>query len=297
MRCCWLLGLAGLGGLAEAASYTFIVAGLGGETHYAEKFDSQANSVAEAARRVAADPAQVILLTGEAARREGLREALQDLAQKVQPGDTVAVYLIGHGSYDGEVYKFNLPGPDIDGAELAELLNALPARAQLVVNASSASGAVFEPWARDGRTVVTATRSGTERNATRFAEYWALAMFSDEADINKNGVVTAAEAFEYTSRRVADSYTDEGTLATEHPQLHDDGAARFEVARLAARVQASPAEERLMNERDRLENEIASLRERRAQLEGDAYLDALQELLLQLALVQREIDALSGTSQ
>jgi hypothetical protein len=290
----WALGLSGLATIGDAAPYTVVVAGLGGEAPYAQQFETQAASVAEAARRAAADPAHVIVLTGADAARESLQSQLQTLATTVQPGDSVAVYLIGHGSYDGETYKFNLPGPDIDGQQLADLLNGLPARAQLVVNATSASGAVLEPWAREGRTVVTATRSGAERNATRFAEHWALALFADEADVNKNGVVTAAEAFDYTSRKVSDSYTADGTLATEHPQLHGDGAAGFEVARLAARVEASPAQERLMTERDRLEQEIASLRERRAQMDNDAYLDALQALLLQLALVQRELDGLAG---
>ena len=26
--------------------------------------------------------------------------------------------LIGHGSYDGAEYKFNIPGPDLTGAEI-----------------------------------------------------------------------------------------------------------------------------------------------------------------------------------
>ena len=78
--------------------------------------------------------------------------------------------LVGHGSYDGEAYKLNLPGPDIDGDEFLSLLAAVPARSQLIVNTTSASGATLEAWAGDGRTLITATRSGIERNATRFAD-------------------------------------------------------------------------------------------------------------------------------
>ena len=45
--------------------------------------------------------------------------------------------LIGHGSYDGAEYKFNIPGPDLTGAELASLLDHIPAQRQLVVNMTS----------------------------------------------------------------------------------------------------------------------------------------------------------------
>jgi hypothetical protein len=101
--------------------------------------------------------------------------------------------LVGHGSYDGEAYKLNLPGPDIDGDEMAKLLAAVPARSQLVVNATSASGSILEKWKADGRTVITATRSGFERNATRFAQHFAAALAAGSADINKNGAITAQE--------------------------------------------------------------------------------------------------------
>jgi hypothetical protein len=149
---------------------------------------------------------------------------------------------------------------------------------------------VLETWAAEGRTVITATRSGAERNATRFAEYWAAALSADEADINKNGVITAQEAFDYAARGVAESYESEGTLATEHPQLVGDRAAAFDVARLQARVMDTPVLVALNTERDELEEQIAALRLRREEL-GEDYLTQLQALLVQLALVQQRIDA------
>jgi hypothetical protein len=141
--------------------------------------------------------------------------------------------------------------------------------------------------------VITATRSGAERNATRFAEYWAAALSDDAADVNKNGVITAQEAFDYASRRVAESYESEGTLATEHPQLAGDNAAAFDVARLMARVVTTPEQASLYAERDDLEEQIAALRLRRAEL-GDDYLTQLQALLVKLALVQERLDAAEG---
>ncbi|HLF13037.1 MAG TPA: hypothetical protein VJA26_17690 [Gammaproteobacteria bacterium] len=282
---------------AHAESYYLIVGGLGGEPLYEEQFQNHTAALAAVARRTAGNEARVTVLTGEGASREALEKSLVSLSGKAKAADTLAVFLVGHGSFDGDAYKLNLPGPDIDGEELGRLLAAVPARSQLIVNATSASGAVLETWAADGRTVITATRSGFERNATRFAEHWAAALSSEAADINKNGVITAQEAFDYASRAVADSFESEGTLATEHPQLAGDTAARFNVARLQAQPVATPALERLNAQLQTIEGQLDELRARRAQMEPDAYLNELQELLVQLALVQRQIDDAQGAVQ
>jgi hypothetical protein len=275
---------------ARAELYYLIVGGLGGEPKYEEAFEKEAQSLAGAARRTVGDESRIIVLSGEAATREALRSSLADLAGRVGKSDQLAVFLVGHGSFDGSQYKFNLPGPDVDGQELAALLDDVPARAELVVNATSASGAVLETWAGENRIVITATRSGAERNATRFAEHWADALSDEEADENKNGIITAQEAFDFASRKVADSYESEGTLATEHPQLVGELAGRFDVARLEARRADTPELQALTDKLESLESQVAELRLRREEMPQDEYLQQLQDLLVQLALVQRQID-------
>ncbi len=275
---------------AQAESYYLIVSGIGGQTQYEERFLAQADSLASAARRTLGDDSLVTVLSGDGATREALSSELDRLAGNTSADDSVAIFLLGHGSHDGEIYKFNIPGPDIDGDAFAELLNAIPAERQLVVNATSASGAVLETWAGENRLLVTATRSGGERNATRFGEYWAEAMSSDEADANKNGAITVQEAFEFSERMVADSYEGAGNLATEHPQLVGDTAGSFNVALLEARVATTAELEVLIGELTDLEEQIEILRSQREEMENDVYLGQLQELLLDLALVQREID-------
>jgi hypothetical protein len=168
----------------------------------------------------------------------------------------------------------------------------VPARNQLIVNATSASGAVLETWAGDGRAVITATRSGRERNATRFAEHWAGALSSADADVNKNGSVSAQEAYDYAARRTVESFESDGQLATEHSEIRGDIASGFEVSRLTARVTVSPAVAALQQRAEDLEEQIAALRLRREEL-GDAYLPQLQALLIELAEVQEQIDAAS----
>jgi hypothetical protein len=276
---------------ARAELYYLIVAGLGGEPKYQEQFDAQAAELATVARRSAGSDARVTVLRGAEATREALTASLDGFRAKTKPTDSLVVFLIGHGSFDGEAYKLNLPGRDIDGAELGQLLTAVPARSQLIVNATSASGAVLEPWAAEGRTVITATRSGFERNATRFAEHWTAALADGSADINKNGVITAQEAFDYASREVADSFEQEGTLATEHPQINGGNAARFNVARLQGETRPATLEVAALTARkEAIDGEIEALRQRREQMPAEAYMSELQKLLVELAIVQGQID-------
>jgi hypothetical protein len=281
---------------AHAETYYLIVGGLGGEPTYAEQFDKDVNELAAVARRSTAAN-RVSVLKGEEATHDAFVNGLDSLRARAKAADSVIVMLVGHGSYDGEAYKLNLPGPDIDGAEVAKLLGAIPARSQLVVNATSASGAILETWAAEGRTLITATRSGFERNATRFAQHFAAALAAGSADINKNGVITAQEAFDYASRRVADSFTRDGALATEHPQIAGGTAGRIAVARLASAAPAieaaasNPAVAALVAERDKLDMDIEALRARRESMANDAYLAELQRLLVALAEVQAKIDA------
>lgn len=290
----WALTLFFAAAPACAEPYYLIVAGLGGDPSYAEQFDKQADELATAARRTVGDEARVVVLKGKTVSREALQKAFQTMARNVEPADSAIVLLIGHGSYDGEHYKFNIPGPDVDGEEIGQWLGAVPARSQLIVDATSASGAALETWEKDGRTVITATRSGAERNATRFGEHWAAALSSEEADTNKDEVITTQEAFDFAARKVKDSYESEGTLATEHPQLKGDGAVRLTVARLTERKARTPEVEALYSRLGDLENQIEQLRQRRDQLDSAAYLDQLQPLLVELATVQQQIDAAEG---
>ena len=297
--CAWLALVVGavFAAPARADLYYLVVGGLGGEPKYQEQFDKATTEIAAVARRTTGND-RVLVLQGESATRAAVVKAFESLRMRTKPADSVAVVLVGHGSFDGDTYKFNLPGPDIDGAELKRLLGALPAKSQLVVDTTSASGAVLD-WANDSRLVIAATRSGFERNATRFPGLFAAALAEGAADINKNGIITAQEAFDYASRSVADSFTKQGTLATEHPQMKGGGAARFTVARLGAAPSApsNPEVAALTTERERLDGEIETLKERREQMPADTYLDQLQKLLVQLAEVQGKIDAAQGKPQ
>jgi len=279
--------------LARADTYALIVAGLGGEKQYEQRFRTQAASLGQAAEKLTGDKSHVTVLSAEKADRESVRRELRTLAGKVKRDDAMLVVLIGHGTFDGDEYRFNLPGPDLTASELGALFDQVPARDQLIVNATSASGAAVDRWKRDNRVVISSTKSGGERTATRFAQYWLEAVSTNAADTNRDDVVTAAEAFEFANRRVAESFKADVSLATEHARLDGKGAERFQVARFGNAVLATSdaALSALYTQRVGVERELDAVKERKASLQADAYYDQLEDVLVRLARLQQQIDA------
>jgi hypothetical protein len=293
---------------ATAATHYVTVAGLGGEPDYEMRFAGLAGDVEKILRGSGGD-VQAHTLSGKDATRERLRAVLGKVASAAQPADALVVLLIGHGSFDGAEYKLNLPGPDITATELASLMDRIPATRQLVVNTSSSSGGAIGWLQKKGRVVITATKTGTEKNATVFARYWVEALRDTSADTDKNETVSALEAFRYADRKTSEFYETQKRLATEHPVLEDTGqgegvrapstengqgmlASAFPLVRMGAaqKAAADPAKRKLLDRKEQLESEIDRLKYEKAAMPLDEYKKKLSQYLLELAQVQEEID-------
>ena len=283
---CWLP----IAGLAELQ--IVVIEGLGGEERYTDLFAEQTDAVVDAAAGMTTtDRLQVF--RSEEATREAILAFFDVLNGRLAPEDRLAVFMIGHGSFDDHEYKFNLRGPDLTDADLRGLFDAANTQSQLVVNTSSSSGATHDLLTADGRTLILGTRSGAERHATRFGEYFAAALSDPGADVDKNNIVTAAEAFQYAERQVADYYERNGQLATEHPRMEGADAARFGIARLGSQtvvVREDAELQRLVGERDSLNAEIEDLRLRRNDMSPDAYQNELLQNMLELATLEERIE-------
>jgi hypothetical protein len=271
----------------HGATFVVTVAGLGGEPDFEQRFAAWARDVGKLVKSET--------LSGAGATREKLRSTLSGIARTATPQDDLVLILIGHGTYDGVEYKFNLPGPDISGSELATLLDSIKAGRQLVVNTTSASGGCIKALQRENRVVITATKSGTEKNATVFARYWVEALRDPAADKDKNEVISAAEAFDYAQERTKKFYETQKRLATEHAQLVDGGqglAGRFALVRYGGAEAAAkdPAKRALFEQKEELEQKIDKLKYEKAAMPTDEYKKQLGALLLELAKVQAEID-------
>src|SRR5438094_52345 len=145
--------------LLHATTFYVTVAGLGGEPEYEQRFSGWAKDIDKALKT--APDAKVETLYGEAATKAAIRAALERIAKEAKPNDALVLMLIGHGSYDGSDYKFNIPGPDVTAIELATLLDRVPASRQLVVNMTSASGGAIKALNKSNRVIVSATKTGT----------------------------------------------------------------------------------------------------------------------------------------
>jgi hypothetical protein len=293
---------------ARAAVYYVTVAGLGGEPEYEQRFTRLAQDLDKTFRASGAE-AHVYTLTGSVSTRAHLREILASVAQQAKPQDDFVLVLIGHGSFDGIEYKFNLVGPDISATELARLCNRIAARRQLIVNTTSASGGSVPFLERPGRAVIAATKSGTEKNATVFARYWVQALHDPEADLDKNDEISALEAFQYAQRKTAEFYDSQNRLATEHPVFEDTGKndavrgpsvqsgeglllSNFILLRLGPEQMAAnnPATHALLAKKEELERRIAVLKYRKATMSDEEYKTRLTAALLELARVQEALD-------
>jgi hypothetical protein len=282
---------------AHATTQVVVVAGLGGEPDYEQRFAAWAEDLNKTLGAPESDT-RVNVLSGAKAKRETIKSAFDTAAGQLKADDTFAVILIGHGTFDGSEYKINIPGPDISGTDLAAMLDRVKTNRQLVVNATSASGGSVHSLLKPNRTVITATKSGTEKNATVFARYWIEALRDAAADADKNEVITALEAFKFAEAKTKQFYETNKRIATEHPML-DGGdangpvsAGRFALLRIGSVQKAAndPAKRALLVKREQLEGEIDSLKFQKAAMPTDEYKRKLQALLLDLARTQAEID-------
>jgi hypothetical protein len=295
-----------LASAAHAGTYYLTITGLGGEPDYTQRFKMWAEDIDTSLKRAGGD---VTVVTMQVPTRDQVRAKFNELNRQVKNSDSLVVMLIGHGTYDGQDYKFNLQGPDITATELAAMMDHVPASRQLVVNMTECSGGAIEHLRRPGRIVVSATRAGTERNATVFARYWAEALREPAADTDKNEAISALEAFRYAQQKTTDFFETQKRLATEHSLIEDTGkgtgernptvdsaegklAASFSVVRLGANAAAArdPAKRPLLDRKEQLEQAIDKLKFEKAAMPEADYKRQLTQLLLELAKVQGEID-------
>lgn len=306
--------------LSAQTTHLAVIVGLAGEPEHGETFGRWASTLVEATDRLGVPRQHVTYLaekpdaTGVTGRstKEEVAKTFGRLAAAAAPDDVVFVVLIGHGTFDGKVAKFNLPGPDMTPADFEPLLKQLKSRHVVFVNTASASGPFMEALAAPGRTIVTATRSGREQFATLFGGYFVDALVGTDADADKNRRVSVLEAFTWARREVAAAYEREGIMRTENALLSDSGgegtgepkpdgvegrtAAILSLGRADASdpLPSDPKLRALHQERRELERRVEALRLMKGAMPADRYASELEKLVTELALKTRQIRELEG---
>ena len=307
-------------------THLVVVSGASGAEEYRERFHQWGLQVVQAAvDRHGLDPADVVWLAERPemdplidgpSRRENVEAALGELGERAGPGDAVMIVLIGHGSFSGGESRFNVPGRDLSATDFAFLVEQFGTRTVVFVNTASASGDFITEISGPNRTVITATRSPREGNATRFAGFFADAFAGGVADTDKDERVSVLEAFAYARREVERSFEEEGLIATEHALLDDNGdgeGSDFEdegdldgaLARTVflsrgggrvteAAIAADPELAALYGQRQELEERIAALTALKDTMDAEQYEVELEELLVELTLTTRAIREREG---
>ncbi len=304
--------------------YAVLIGGLGGSAEYTARFQQYLFETHKAFVEDFAFPEANVTVLAEAAlaeldfvddvaTAENIRARFAALAGRVGADDHVYVVLFGHGSFDGTHAQLNIPRRDLNDADYAALVDALPAGRIVFVNTASASAPFIEALSASNRIVITATRRGTQRNETLFPRFFVEALTSPSADLDKNGDLSVAEVFRYAAEQTARSYETGGLLATEHALLEDTGDAEgHRIEDLGARgegnlaavtylrrgggvLAGTSAADRavlapLLQERDALERDIAALKSRKQALNEGAYYARLETLFVRLARLNDRIE-------
>jgi hypothetical protein len=302
LRALWLMPLFGVlcaSPVFAQQTHILVVTGVPGDEEHAQKFQKWAESFIDAAKKKDAVPdANVTLLADKQATKAGVEKAFADLGARVKPQDAVFVLLLGHGSFNGTSAAFNLSGPDLTVDEWTKLLAKLPSQRVAFVNTASSSGAFLPTIAAPGRVVITATKTGGERNETQFPEFFVAAFGDAAADRDRNGHVSAAEAFDYAKTKVVQAFQQKGLLLTEHAVMEDGGGGGLAStlflgtgrAEGAVAVDLSdPEMKKLSDEKDAIDQQIAALKLKKNGMDDAQYEAQLEKLLTDLALKTKAI--------
>ncbi len=299
---------------AAQATHLAVIVGLAGEPEHAELFQRWAGTLVDAAPKLGVEDVIYLAekpdvdpkrITGKSTKEE-ITKAFDKL-KTAGADDVVFIVLIGHGTFDGRVAKFNVPGPDLTPADFEPLLKSLKSRHVVFVNTASASGPFMEALAGPGRTVVTATRTGSERFATLFGGYFVDALAGTDADADKNRRISVLEAFTYAKREVGNVYEREGIMLTEHALLNDSGgegvqdptpegkqgkvAAVLSLGSITSGepLPADPKLRALYQQRRDLERRVEALKLLKGSMPAERYASELEKLATELALKTREL--------
>jgi hypothetical protein len=161
------------------------------------------------------------------ATREAVAAAVAKVRKALRAEDGLWVICLGHCHHDRRQTWWNLPGPDMSTTEFGKLFADITCREQVFVMTTSLSGYFVAPLSRRGRVVIAATEADAETNETTFPAVLAQVLQGGltlaDHDVDKDGKITLFDLYVVVAKEIAQNYASAEQLATEHPQLDDDG--------------------------------------------------------------------------
>ena len=190
------------------------------QTWLTESLEIPREQVMRLPRRTSENEAAAPALTSAA-----IRTAIAELNQKLKPNDSLWVFTLGHGNYDGKQAWFHLAGKDPSAEDFGRWFSEVRCREQVLWLTQSNAGWFVKPLSRPGRIVIAATAADDESNETEFPHALATVVQSPAKmlDTDQDEKVSVAELFTAVVREVARRFQIDKRLPTEHAQLDDNG--------------------------------------------------------------------------
>ncbi len=163
------------------------------------------------------------------ATRESIATELQPLKPTVRADDSLYVIAMGHTHFEAGLAWFNLHGPDVQQTQFAEFFQGFKAKEQVFFVTIPCSGYYIRTLSGPGRYIITATETDLEVNET-LSPHALADLFSADPDVkwdlNSDKQLSLLEFYIALCQGVADLYSDETLIATEHGLLDDNGDGR-----------------------------------------------------------------------
>ena len=288
-----------------------VVVGAAGTAEYAEEFSAWVENWKTIAKQ---DKASLIVISGDEDKPDQRSNVLQHLKQiETKPGRPLWIVLIGHGTFDGRVARFNLKGPDLAAQELDQTLNTLE-RPTVIACCFSASAPFINRVSGKNRVVISATKSGHEYQYSRFGKFFSEVLRDRKVDLDKDGQTSLLEAFLVASKQTENWYENADRLATEHALLDDNGDQKgtpgswFQGVRVVKKSKSAAESDgtlanqislgtdsdqaeltaQQLKQRTALEAKLERLRSRKGTISEEDYFAALEEIAVQLAKLYSE---------
>jgi len=305
--------------------YALLIGGLGGEARYSEKFYQFLSDSRKAlVENFHFLPENVMVLAEPRYQNETwingissadeIRKMFIYFSERMTQDDNIYIILFGHGNYDGRNAKVNIPRRDLNDEDFAELLDTLKANRIVFINTASVSFPFIKTLSSRNRIIITATNRPTQRNVTVFPEYFVQGLTDPDSDLDKNEDLSVLEIFMYASQQTGRFYSDNNHLATEFAMLEDTGdkrafreselknsgegilagvtylRRRVHIAASGESAQQDSVLSNLLKEKEKVELEIARLKNRKDRTNEQAYYEKLEALLVRLARLNDRLE-------
>jgi hypothetical protein len=143
---------------AEPTRWAVIFVGLPGDAEHEELFGETASQLQTWLTGPLQFPQDQVLRPSSEAKPDEqsaapltaavMRSTLAELSMKLKPDDTLWVFTIGHGNYDGKRGWFHVAGPDPSGDDVGRWMAEIRCREQVIWLTQSSSGWFVKPLSR-----------------------------------------------------------------------------------------------------------------------------------------------------